>query len=134
MTRSECNEKIRKEVEDLKHQYRNDNSAFLIWFLINIYCLSEQDSVDAVCDGTRDKGIDAIWVDEKEEEIYIFQSEFSPDNDKNSGDTKIREFAGVMNWFSDEKKVHDLEQALINDELKKNFLIYILRIKLNVAA
>lgn len=117
MTRQECNAKIRKEVEDLK-QFRNDNSAFLIWFLINIYCLSEQDSIDAICDGKNDKGIDAIWFDEKNEEIYIFQSEFSPDDDKNAGDTKIREFAGIFNWFKSEENIKSLEHGFINEELK----------------
>jgi hypothetical protein len=72
MTKTEYNLRVRSEVEILKQQYRNDNSAFLIWFLKNIFCLSEQESVDSVCDGSRDKGIDGIWVDENEEEIYIF--------------------------------------------------------------
>lgn len=122
MEREECHKKIRSEVEYLKQQYRNDNSAFLIWFLKNIYCISEQDSVDAVCDGNRDKGIDAIFYNEVDDEILIFQSEFSPDNDKNCGDTKIREFAGIMNWFKDVESIHSLEQALINDELKKKLI------------
>ena len=97
MDRTECIARIRKEVEYFKQNYRNDNSAFLIWFLKNIYCLSAQDSVDAVCDGQRDKGIDAIYYDENDDNIIIFQSEFSPNDDQGSGDSKIREFAGVMN-------------------------------------
>lgn len=35
MTRNEYNIKIRKEVDEIK-KFRNDNSAFLIWFLIKI--------------------------------------------------------------------------------------------------
>ena len=118
MDRTKCIERIRKEVEYFKQNYRNDHSAFLIWFLKNIFCLSEQDSVDAVCDGQRDKGIDAIYYDENDETIIVFQSEFSPDDDKGSGDSKIREFAGVMNWFKDSASVRSLESALINEELK----------------
>ena len=121
MKRSEYNQKIRTEVEELK-KFRNDNSAFLIWFLINIYCLSEQDSVDAICDGKNDKGIDAIWFDEAEDRICVFQSEFSPDNDKNCGDTKIREFAGIFNWFSSEEKIQNLQNSLINEELKSKLI------------
>ena len=118
MDRTECIARIRKEVEYFKQNYRNDNSAFLIWFLKNIFCLSEQDSVDAVCDGQRDKGIDAIYYDENDENIIVFQSEFSPDDNKYTGDSKIREFAGVMNWFKDSNSVRSLESALINEELK----------------
>lgn len=122
MERAKCIERIRKEVEYFKQNYRNDNSAFLIWFLKNIYCLSEQDSVDAVCDGQRDKGIDAIYYDENDDNIIIFQSEFSPNDDQGSGDSKIREFAGVMNWFKDSDSVRSLESALINEELKRKLI------------
>lgn len=141
MERAKCIERIRKEVEYFKQNYRNDNSAFLIWFLKNIYCLSAQDSVDAVCDGQRDKGIDAIYYDENDDNIIIFQSEFSPNDDQGSGDSKIREFAGVMNWFKDSDSVRSLESALINEELKRKlinlsisdkivkFLLFMLQIK-----
>lgn len=122
MDRTECIARIRKEVEYFKQNYRNDNSAFLIWFLKNIYCLSAQDSVDAVCDGQRDKGIDAIYYDENDDNIIIFQSEFSPNDDQGSGDSKIREFAGVMNWFKDSDSVRSLESALINEELKRKLI------------
>lgn len=122
MNRTEYNNRLRSEVEILKHQYRNDNSAFLIWFLKNIFCLSEQESVDSVCDGPRDKGIDGIWVDESEEEIYIFQSEFSPNDDRDAGDAKIREFSGVTTWFSDESQINKLLVALINLELKQRLI------------
>lgn len=122
MNRSDYNARLRSEVEILKQEYRNDNSAFLIWFLKNIFCLSEQESVDSVCDGSRDKGIDGIWVDEDEEEIYIFQSEFSPNDDRDSGDTKIREFSGVSTWFSSEMQVNALIGALINLELKSRLI------------
>ncbi len=119
MNKTDYNTRLRNEVEVLKHQYRNDNSAFLIWFLKNIFCLSEQESVDSVVDGNRDKGIDGIWVDENDEEIYIFQSEFSPNDDRDAGDSKIREFSGVATWFSNETEVSKLKVALINLELKE---------------
>jgi hypothetical protein len=119
MNRTQYNTRVRDEVEVLKHQYRNDNSAFLIWFLKNIFCLSEQESVDSVVDGPRDKGIDGMWVDENDEEIYVFQSEFSPNNDRDTGDSKIREFSGVATWFSNETEVNRLKVALINLELKE---------------
>ena len=119
MNKTEYNARLRNEVEVLKQQYRNDNSAFLIWFLKNIYCLSEQESVDSVVDGSRDKGIDGLWADENEEEIYVFQSEFSPNDDRVSGDSKIREFSGVSSWFTNETEVNKLKVALINLELKQ---------------
>ncbi len=118
MDKQKCVQRIRNEVEYFKQNYRDDNSAFLIWFLKNIFCLSEQDSVDAVCDGKNDKGVDAIYYDADADGIFIFQSEYSPDDEKGTGDTKIREFAGIMNWFKNSDSVKALEEALINDELK----------------
>lgn len=118
MDKQKCIQRIRNEVEYFKQNYRDDNSAFLIWFLKNIFCLSEQDSVDAVCDGKNDKGVDAIYYDADADGIFIFQSEYSPDDEKGTGDTKIREFAGIMNWFKNSDSVKALEEALINDELK----------------
>jgi hypothetical protein len=122
MNKTEYNIRLRSEVDVLKHQYRNDNSAFLIWFLKNIFCLSEQESVDSVCDGRRDKGIDGIWVDENDEEIYIFQSEFSPNNDRDAGDSKIKEFSGTSTWFANETQVKKLLVALINLELSQRLI------------
>jgi hypothetical protein len=84
--------------------------------------LSEQESVDSVCDGRRDKGIDGIWVDENDEEIYIFQSEFSPNNDRDAGDSKIKEFSGTSTWFANETQVKKLLVALINLELSQRLI------------
>jgi len=95
MEKEEFYRRLRLEVDNLKEQFRDDNSAFLIWFLKDIFCIGEQSSVDAVCDGSCDKGIDGIWVDDNSEDIYVFQSEFSPSNERDSGDTKIKEFAGL---------------------------------------
>lgn len=119
MDKVEYNLRLRKEVEVLKQQYRNDNSAFLIWFLKNIFCLSEQDYIESVCDWPSDKGIDGIWFDDNEDEIYVFQSEFSPNDNRDAGDTKIREFSGVSTWFANDSKVNSLSVALINLELKE---------------
>ncbi len=123
MNKLEYNRRLRLEVEVLKQQYRDDNSAFLIWFLKNIFCLSEQESVDSVCDGSRDKGIDGIWVDDDEEEIFVFQSEFSPSDDRDTGDSKIREFSGVSTWFTSEDQIKLLIIGLINAELKQRLSI-----------
>ena len=122
MNVSEFNSRARSEVDILKQNYRNDNSAFLIWFLKNIFCLEEQTAVDSVCDGPNDKGIDGIWIDDESEELYIFQSKFSPNDNRDEGDSEIKEFVGVRPWFSTKEKVNDLLNSLANRELK-NLLI-----------
>ena len=110
--------KIRKEVDFFKGDYRLEKGAFLAWFLKNIFKLSEQDSVDSVVDGAGDKGIDGIWFSEEEDELYVFQSEFSPNDDAVSKETKIREFLGVKDWFANSDSVSKLEESSANVEVK----------------
>ena len=118
MNINEFNSRVRSEVNILKQNYRDDNSAFLIWFLKNIFCLEEQTSVDSVCDGSNDKGIDGIWIDNESEDLYIFQSKFSPNDNRDEGDSEIKEFVGVRPWFSSKEKVNGLLGSLANNELK----------------
>ena len=118
MNINEFNSRVRSEVNILKQNYRDDNSAFLIWFLKNIFCLEEQTAVDSVCDGSNDKGIDGIWIDNESEDLYIFQSKFSPNDNRGEGDSEIKEFVGVRPWFSSKEKVNGLLSSLANNELK----------------
>ncbi|MDO8885862.1 AIPR family protein [Candidatus Oleimmundimicrobium sp.] len=118
MNQNEFNTRLRAEVNDFKSDFRNDSSAFLIWFLRYMFCLDEDVAIDSVCDGSNDKGIDGIWVDDESEEIYIFQSKFSPYNNRYEGDSEIREFAGVRSWFDSEDDVSSLLASLANKELK----------------
>lgn len=52
---------------------------------------------DAICDGSQDKGINAIYVDELNEEIIVFQSKTVESANKTIGDTSLKEFAGALN-------------------------------------
>lgn len=123
MEMTDFNIKLREEVDNFKKEYRNDNSALLIWFLKNIFCLDEELAVDSVCDGPNDKGIDGIWVDEDSQEIYIFQSKYSPKNNQKQGDRDIREFLGVKSWFDSEQSVESLLNSSANKELKNKIQI-----------
>ena len=131
MDANEFNSRVRSEVDTFKQSYRNDNSAFLIWFLRNIFCLEEQTAVDSVCDGLNDKGIDGIWVDDESEEVYLFQSKFSPNDNRDEGDSEIKEFVGVKSWFSSKEQVSGLLSSLANEELKR--LIVNLKIEEKIA-
>ena len=129
MEENEFNSRMRAEVEGFRKAYRKDDAAFLIWFLKNIFCLEEEDAVECVCDGPNDKGIDGIWIDEDSEEIYVFQSEFSVQNDGVRGDNKIRTFAGVKEWFSSEDSVSQLLKSLANKELKNLIIQFEVMVK-----
>jgi hypothetical protein len=97
---------------------RSESTAFLLWFLENIYRLDRYAAQDAVCDGTRDKGIDGIYIDENSERVDILQSHISTNPAKTLGDVALKEFAGVFAYFKDKAAVQSLAQQTVNAELK----------------
>jgi len=92
---------LRSEVKRYSDGFRNQSSSFLMWYLVNFFRISEEDAKDVVCDDINDKGIDGIWIDEtsNEEEIYIFQSKFSPYDGRDQGDNDLRNFVGAKQWI-----------------------------------
>ena len=96
---------------------RGESAAFLIWFLENFFRLETQDAIDSVCDQTNDKGIDGIYVDD-DEIIYLFQSKFSPFDNRDQGDNDLRNFIGARGWFVDETSVNRLLTSTASRELK----------------
>ena len=120
MNQSEFSAKLRPEVNRFAEGFRNPSAAFLIWHLVNFFRISEQDAKDAVCDNAGDKGIDGIWIDETEdeEEIYVFQSKFSPFDNRDQGDNDLRNFVGAKSWFKSPVTVQNLLDSTANLELK----------------
>lgn len=102
MDQSEFSTKLRSEVEIFREGFRHLGAAFLIWHLVNFFRISPEDAKDSICDNKGDKGIDGIWVDETsdEEEIYLFQSKFSPNDGADQGDNDLRNFVGAKSWFA----------------------------------
>jgi hypothetical protein len=110
--------KLRSEVKEFQEGFRQESPAFLMWYLINFFNLSEQAARDAVCDEVNDKGIDGIWVDRFEPEIYIFQAKFSPNDEKNQGDVELREFMGAAGWIENSERIKELMSSNANRHLK----------------
>jgi hypothetical protein len=98
---------------------RGISRSFLNWFLENIFCIDDTSADDAICDGHQDKGIDAIYVDELNEEIVIFQSKTVESANKTIGDTSLKEFAGTLYQLSSIDNVEIIENGNANEALKK---------------
>lgn len=133
MDQSEFSTKLRSEVEIFREGFRHLSAAFLIWHLVNFFRISPEDAKDSICDNIGDKGIDGIWVDETsdEEEIYLFQSKFSPNDGADQGDNDLRNFVGAKSWFASSDQVQKLLEGTANKELKS--LIEGLRIRERVS-
>lgn len=104
--------------------------SFLNWFLENIFGLDETSADDAICDGSQDKGIDAIYVDELNEEIIVFQSKTVQSANKTIGDTSLKEFAGTLSQLVTIENIELIEKGNANEILKK--LIADLKLKTKI--
>jgi hypothetical protein len=95
---------------------RTEARAFLAWFLENYYRLDETEVFDAICDGSYDKGIDGIYVNEQVNQIDVFQTKIAQ-SPKTLGDVALKEFAGTLLQFKDKASVNNLLATSLNTEL-----------------
>lgn len=65
---------IKKLFGDHAVKQRTESRQFLAWFLENYYRLEETEVDDCICDGTDDKGLDGIFVNDQLALIDVFQS------------------------------------------------------------
>lgn len=95
---------------------RTESRAFLAWFLENYYRLEETEVDDCICDGSYDKGLDGIYVNDQLAQIDVFQSRLVK-GQKTQGDASLHEFMGVLAQFQNPKAVSNMEKTAKNKEL-----------------
>lgn len=106
-----------KILEDIKREYYqrefpNDGQRFVAWYLRNIYDLNTFEAKDCVTDGSNDKQIDAVYIDDREGVIHIIQGKFYSCDEVNSD--PIQEV--ITSWM----RINDLKalQENANHKLK----------------
>lgn len=105
-------------VQPYKVPGREEASAFLSWFLVNIYRLEIIEVQNIVCDGRGDKGIDGIYVNENEECIDIFQAKTVQNPGKTLGDTQLKEFVGSLEQLQTAEGLDSIISTTGNTQLK----------------
>jgi len=70
--------KILKDVKSTyyQQQYSNNGQRFVAWYLRNIHLRNEIEAKADITDGTDDKQIDAIFVNDDLNTVYIIQGKF----------------------------------------------------------
>ena len=107
-----------KEIDQLKrHDDTIRSKEFLKWFLINYFSIDEDNVDDFICDGSNDKGIDGVYVDNEEERIYFFQAKYRDKNNAIIGDTDLKNFTGSITQFNTKNSVDELKNN-VNPALK----------------
>lgn len=59
-----------------KNNFPNDGQRFVAWYMRNIHLLDQRQAKNAITDGANDKQIDAVYIDEDEQKIYIVQGKY----------------------------------------------------------
>ena len=69
---------VKKSIKDEYYtdNYANDGERFLAWYLMNVYKLDKNQARECIVDGRNDKKIDAVYVNDEQQEIVIIQGKF----------------------------------------------------------
>ena len=59
-----------------QQNFPNDGQRFVAWYLRNIHCRDPIQTRDDITDGADDKQIDAVFVDDDQEMIFVIQGKF----------------------------------------------------------
>lgn len=97
---------------------RTESTAMLAWFLENVWREDPDELEEALCDGSNDKGIDAIVVDGDAREITIFQSKRRRNQNRTQGEVDLQRLRGVAPYFRGPDGIDDLLAAAPNEELR----------------
>src|SRR4051794_37194502 len=98
---------------------RTESAAFLRWFLSNIFRLDDTDADDAICDSKNDKGVDGVYVNTLNEQIFVFQSKIVQNASRTLGDTLLKEFRGTLEQFETSDKINALVEGTAHPRLKQ---------------
>lgn len=98
--------------EYYQDNYSNDGQRFIAWYLRNILAggLDPYDAKNCVTDGADDKQIDAVYISEQDETIYILQGKFTQKAKTDS--------APLMEIYSAWLQVRDLQNLQENSNGK----------------
>jgi hypothetical protein len=95
------------------------SGKFTRWFLEHIYRLDDMDADDACVDAQHDKGVDAIYVDDVSETVFIIQTKTKTKNGAEFGDTDLKEFYGTLQQFDSKEKIEQVLDETKNFKLKQ---------------
>ncbi|WP_416310849.1 AIPR family protein [Pseudomonas sp. W03] len=111
-----------RELKSYEKRAPDFSGRFVRWFLENIYRLDEVSADDSCVDAKHDKGVDAIYVDDVAETVYIIQAKTKIKDNAEFGDTELKEFYGTLQQFDSKKKIDEIFSETKNDRLKQTIL------------
>lgn len=69
---------LRSEVAELQRRFPRlaDDDSFVAWFLRAYLVDEDEQAVSALTGGAKDKGIDAVWIDENAHRVFVLQAKY----------------------------------------------------------
>jgi len=110
---------IAQAVDPYEIGARTRSAAALAWFFEAVWRLDPSQVEDSICDGSGDKGIDGIVIDDDATEITVFQIKHMISKTKTQGDKDLKNFFGVAPYFSSVAGLDSLLASKPRDELRR---------------
>lgn len=119
-------DQIKKDIsqEYYLKNYPNDGQRFVAWYLRNIHNLDTFEAKACITDGPGDKQIDAVYVDDQTQTIYILQGKFyqgtidaEPLREVIASWVQIKDLSKLQESANDKlkQKINEISQALEDD-------------------
>ena len=121
---------IKSEIEQIKmdYNYNNDSMAFGHFMVKSILDLSDDEANESITDGTNDNGIDAMFIDDRNQKtiIHFFQFKFPESADKiNKGVTQdeiLKIINGYEHFIGNDDKFNMLQWNDLLKEKREDFV------------
>jgi hypothetical protein len=108
---------MNREVDRLAKTFSiPEDKAFIVWFGMIAFNLSEDESHDAMSiEGPNDKGIDLFWVDDAKRTVYICQCKYSSEGKSKPKINDLSALLGSTDWLlqSSERLIAEGRSELI---------------------
>jgi hypothetical protein len=91
-------EQLRRELGEYSDRYPKlgDDELFVLWFLRAFVTESEDEAAEALCGGPRDKGVDAVLLDEKARIVFVVQGKYRKTLSRKTENRRdVTSFAGL---------------------------------------
>ncbi len=92
---------LQKQIESIELENSlADYHAFIFWFIETAFGHQKEKILNSICDGTHDKGVDAVIIDPIELKVIIIQSKYEREGGQiQINENEIKLLATVKNYF-----------------------------------
>ena len=95
-----------------KEDYANLGDAFAHWYLVEKFDLSHHDAAEAcTIAGPGDKGLDAVYYDDEEQNILCFQFKFSEEGNHAMGSDDILKIHNTIGYCTDRTSLANITKS-----------------------